>query len=255
MNIINLFGNNMIETKIKKITKKGEGRVLNLTVEKNHTFITENGIPTHNCDRLSGQAQDALRSLIEQAYGSARFIVTANYPKKISRPLHSRFQAFTLERPQLEPILERVLTILESENVDIESEDDLVDLIKNNSTDIRKLIQLLQQNTTTKNGKNLLSIRIKENDGGEVFQDYLDLFKNVDGKALRNLIFTKFTESDCTEFWTLMVEDIIRNSDDYEKIGSGIDNIIYQLNEGQKNHEFVANKHLNVFGFTLAALS
>ena len=47
---------------------------------------------------------------------------------------------------------------------------------------------------------------------------------------------------------------MIKNSVDYESIGSGIDNIIYQLNEGQKTHEVVANKQLNVIGFTLAAL-
>ena len=34
-------------------------------------------------DHLSPQAQAALRNLIEASYGSARFILTANYPKKI----------------------------------------------------------------------------------------------------------------------------------------------------------------------------
>jgi DNA polymerase III delta prime subunit len=207
------------------------------------------------CDHMSSQAQAALRNLIESTYDSARFLMTANYPKKIIPALHSRVQSFTLERPQLEPILERILTILESEEVEIESEDDLVELIRNNSVDIRKLIQLLQQNTLVKGNKKVLSVRIIQNDGGEAFQEYLNLFKDNDAKALRNLVFTKFTDSDCFEFWSLMVDDIIKNSKDYESIGAGIDNTIYYLNEGQKTHEVVGNKMLNVVGFTLSALA
>ena len=205
-------------------------------------------------DHLSPQAQAALRNLIEASYGSARFILTANYPKKIIPALHSRLQTFTLEKPDIESIAERVLAILDTEEVDIESEEDLLNLIKNNSSDIRKLIQLLQQNTIAVNGKKILKVRIKENEGGEVFQEYIKLFKKNDAKALRNLVYTKFTDSDTAEFWTLMIDEIIKNSEAYETVGGGIDNTIYYLNEGQKNHELVANKQLNVLGFTLSAL-
>ena len=92
-------------------------------------------------DHLSPQAQAALRNLIEASYGSARFILTANYPKKIIPALHSRLQTFTLEKPDIESIAERVLAILDTEEVEIESEEDLLNLIKNNSSDIRKLIK------------------------------------------------------------------------------------------------------------------
>ena len=205
-------------------------------------------------DHLSPQAQAALRNLIEASYGSARFILTANYPNKIIPALHSRLQTFTLEKPDIESIAERVLAILDTEEVEIESEEDLLNLIKNNSSDIRKLIQLLQQNTIDVNGKKILKVRIKENEGGEVFQEYIKLFKKNDAKALRNLVYTKFTDSDTAEFWTLMIDEIIKNSEAYETVGGGIDNTIYYLNEGQKNHELVANKQLNVLGFTLSAL-
>jgi DNA polymerase III delta prime subunit len=205
-------------------------------------------------DHLSPQAQAALRNLIESSYDSARFILTANYPKKIIPALHSRLQTFTLEKPELEPILERVLAILDGEQVEVESEDDLVDLIRNNSSDIRKLIQLLQQNTVVNGDDKILRVRIKENEGGEVFQEYIKLFKKADAKALRTMIFQKFTDSDAAEFWTLMIEDLIKNSEKYETVGAGLDNTIYHLNEGQKHHEIVANKQLNVIGFTLTAL-
>jgi len=205
-------------------------------------------------DHLSGAAQAALRNLIEASYDSARFILTANYPKKIIPALHSRVQSFTLEKPNINGIAERVLTILDNEHVVVENEDDLLMLIKNNSTDIRKLIQLLQQNTTISNGKNVLRVNVKSDEGTVVFNDYLTLFKKGDAKALRNLVYSKFTDTDTNDFWTLLLDDLIKNSEKYEELGSGIDNIIYQLNEGQRTHEMVSNKVLNVIGFTLAAL-
>lgn len=41
--------------KIKSIKKVGVGKVRNLTVFKNHTFLTSNGIVTHNCDLASNK--------------------------------------------------------------------------------------------------------------------------------------------------------------------------------------------------------
>lgn len=40
----------MTTSKVISIKKIGKGKVRNLTVTKNHTFITDNGIVTHNCD-------------------------------------------------------------------------------------------------------------------------------------------------------------------------------------------------------------
>ncbi len=206
-------------------------------------------------DHLSPQAQAALRNLIEASYGSARFILTANYPKKIIPALHSRLQTFTLTKPDINAIAERVIAILDAEEVEIENEDELIGLIQDNSTDIRKLIQLCQQNTVEdEDGNKVIKIQIKEQNGGDTFKKYVKLYKKGDAKALRQLIYQDFTDTDTNEFWSLMLEEIIKNSDDFEEVGDGIDNIIYYLNEGQKTHEVVANKVLNVIGFTLATL-
>lgn len=206
-------------------------------------------------DRMSPQAQDACKTLIEVVYGSARFILTANHSKRIIPALHSRLQTFILEKPSIEEIAGRAITILESEEVEIESEDDLLELIRNNSTDIRKLIQMLQQNTVIEDdGTKVLRVSVVEAGGSAIFHDYLKHLKDNDGKALRKMVFSKFTDTDADEFWSLMIEDITNNSDDYEELGSGIDNTIYHLNDCQKVHEFVPDKRLNIIGFTIAAL-
>jgi len=253
------------EVKIKSIRKIGEGRVINLTVKKNHTFVTENGIPTHNCDHLSPQAQAALRNLIEASYNSARFILTANYPKKIIPALHSRVQSFTIEPPSTDELYARIVSIMAMEGFDAFDDEELkkvMGILKSTKiTDIRKIIQLLQQSyiLDPKTGEyafdlELLKSLLNSSEQSEVFTDYLKLFKKGDIKGIRNFVYNNFSDTDASDFWHLMIEDIIQNPDDYEKLGMGIDNTIYHLNEGQKNHEVVANKLLNVIGFSIAAL-
>jgi len=206
-------------------------------------------------DHLSPQAQAALRNLIEASYGSARFILTANYPKKIIPALHSRLQTFTLAKPDINSIAERIVSILDAEQVAIDNEDELIGLIQDNSTDIRKLIQLCQQNTVEdEDGNKVIKIQIKENAGGDTFKKYVKLYKKGDAKALRNLVYGDFTDTDCNEFWSLMLDAIIAEPEAFEEIGDGLDNIIYYLNEGQKTSEFVANKVLNIIGFTVATI-
>lgn len=78
--------------KVLKIEKIERGTVRNLTVLKNHTFITENGIVTHNCDGASDQFYKALRGTIEKFAGNARFIATCNWINKVPEAIQSRFE-------------------------------------------------------------------------------------------------------------------------------------------------------------------
>lgn len=81
-------------------------RVMDIEVHKNHTFITSNGIITHNCDGLSAAAQKSFRPVIEKYALTTRFIFTANYPEKIIPALKSRCACFDFsqkktEKPQM----------------------------------------------------------------------------------------------------------------------------------------------------------
>jgi len=66
--------------KIKSIKKIGSGKVRNLTVNKNHTFVTKNGIVTHNCDLASNKIM-CLQSILE---GKGIFL------KKINKHIHPK---------------------------------------------------------------------------------------------------------------------------------------------------------------------
>ena len=80
--------------KIKSIKKIGRCRVINLTVHKNHTFITENGIITHNCDNIGKDAQAGFRSFLDEFSKNCSFIFTGNYKSKIIEPLLDRLENY-----------------------------------------------------------------------------------------------------------------------------------------------------------------
>lgn len=55
----------MEQVKIVRISKLGRKKVRNLSVINNHTFITKNGIPTHNCDAGSANTLLCLQPILE----------------------------------------------------------------------------------------------------------------------------------------------------------------------------------------------
>ena len=48
---------------IKSITKTNSGSVRTLTVKKNHTFVSYNGVVTHNCDEVDAGSANTLLCL------------------------------------------------------------------------------------------------------------------------------------------------------------------------------------------------
>lgn len=101
-------------------------------------------------DRLSGAAQDSLKSLIEDYEQNARFILTCNKPQKIIAPLHSRCQEIVFKSLDKEAVFKRVCKILKKEGVNLDKEEtlDLIDkYIDATYPDFRKLLNVLQQKT------------------------------------------------------------------------------------------------------------
>ena len=98
-------------------------RVMDITVHRNHTFITSNGLITSNCDGLSAAAQKSFRPVIEKYALTTRFIFTANYPEKIIPALKSRCACFDFsqkktEKPQMmAATMKRCRHILDDNNI------------------------------------------------------------------------------------------------------------------------------------------
>lgn len=136
--------------KIKTIKKHGESRVINLTVHKNHTFVTSNGIVTHNCDHFSRDGQAAFRGFIDEFSKSCTFIFTANFKNKLIEPLLDRLQVYDFntfsKEEMIKPIFERLKWILENEKVEFDPKD-LVPVIQQYYPRIRSMVGALQKYT------------------------------------------------------------------------------------------------------------
>lgn len=169
--------------KIKGIKYIGKSRVINLNVKKNHTFITSNGIITHNCDYLSPNAQAMLRDLMESVQNITRFILQCNYGNKIIPELQSRCQVIELNGPPMKDIGVHVLKILKSEGVTIKNKSAISDTIKKLYPDIRKIINTLQMNTID---GILDTVKIEE--CNEVYSNIFKAIKKGDLDEIRKIL-------------------------------------------------------------------
>jgi DNA polymerase III delta prime subunit len=93
---------------------------------------------------LNGQA--VLRSMMQDYADVARFILTCNYENKIIPALKSRLQHFRFAKPDRDAVLEYAATVLVQERVKFTA-DLLEKYVAIGYPDIRKVINLLQQNT------------------------------------------------------------------------------------------------------------
>lgn len=143
-------------SKVISVHPQGSARVINLTVNKNHTFITANGIITHNCDGAAISLQSGLKSFLELFSANCRFILTANNKHKIIDPIRSRCTEidFTMqgdEKPKLAAgFYRRVADILALENVTAEPKV-VAKLVERNFPDFRKTLNELQRHAANGN--------------------------------------------------------------------------------------------------------
>ncbi|MEM1927278.1 MAG: replication factor C small subunit [Acidilobaceae archaeon] len=94
-------------------------------------------------DNMTGDAQQALRRLMELYSGVTRFILIANYPSKIIDPIQSRCAFFRFTSLKKEDVVSRLKYIAEREGVSYD--DEALDVIYEISEgDMRKAINILQ---------------------------------------------------------------------------------------------------------------
>jgi DNA polymerase III delta prime subunit len=137
--------------KVISVKPVGIKSVKNLHVFKNHTFITKNGIVTHNCDGANHTTQKACRGFLEEFHNNCRVIATCNYVNKIIPALRSRFQEFDFNmnsqeyRQEMIPkVIGRVCGVLKAERIEYDPEA-ITSLVDEKFPDIRKVYNVVQQ--------------------------------------------------------------------------------------------------------------
>lgn len=96
-------------------------------------------------DYLTPNAQAALRRMMEEYSDTVRFILTCNKVHKIIPEIKSRVQEFVFNEFDKKKAAAYAVKILKKEGVEF-SKEKLVEYIKLSYPDMRKLIQMMQQN-------------------------------------------------------------------------------------------------------------
>ena len=182
--------------------------------------------------------QPALRNLMEDFSSSVRFVLTCNYPHKIIPPLHSRFQGFHIAKSDSVEFTARVATVLVTENVEFDL-DTLDSYVKATYPDLRKCLNLCQQNSLT--GK-LFDPRESDKGIGDWKLDCVNLFKAGKIKEARTLICNQVDAGDMEEVFRWMYD----NLDLWSKTEAGQDDAILIIRKGLVNHSSCGDAEINL---------
>lgn len=193
-------------------------------------------------DRLSAQAQDSLKSMIEEYSVICRWILTTNRPNKILAPLHSRMQGFHIEQLDREQFVTRVATILINEGIDLnEGNLEILDeYVSVTYPDLRKCINTLQQNC--KNGELKRPIHTGSGSMTEYMVQAVSLFKSGKIHEARKLICANATDNDYEDIYRLLYTNLNWWSSDEDEQHKAIVIIANRL----KDHALVADPEINL---------
>jgi len=190
--------------------------------------------------------QPALRNLMEDYSHSVRFILTCNYPNKIIPPIHSRLQQLHILKTDHTEFTARVATVLVSESIEFDI-DTLDSYVRATYPDLRKCLNLVQQNST--NGT-LTAPNSADRSVGDWKLDCVQLFKDGRIREARTLICQQSTPEESEDIFRWMYDNLDLWSTDIHKQ----DQAIIIIRNGLVNCSFVADQEINLSA-TLTELS
>jgi DNA polymerase III delta prime subunit len=182
--------------------------------------------------------QPALRNLMEDYSATVRFILTCNYPNKIIPPIHSRCQQLHIVKTDLTEFTARVATVLVTESVEFDL-DTLDSYVRATYPDLRKCLNLVQQNSTA--GK-LMAPSSADKSVREWKLDCVDLFKHGKIREARTLLCQQSTPEEADDIFRWMYDNLDLWSKDPEKQ----DRAIIIIRNGLVNVPMVADQEINL---------
>ena len=194
-------------------------------------------------DRLTPEAQGALRNMMESYSAHTRFILTCNYVEKMIPAIASRMQSFEIKPVSKKDVAIRLVEILQTENVSF-TQEDIVFIVSTYYPDIRKVINFAQQSTIeTVDSNGVISLKIKICKENAVEMDMLtklvDLLKNPNKAGsfdeIRQ-ISTKFDAASLESVYRYLYDKVEQYAKGKEAI------IIYELADSMYQAELVIPK-------------
>lgn len=195
-------------------------------------------------DGFTPSAQNILRGEIENNYDTCRFILTCNYPNKISPAIKSRIQKFDFYKMDKDQYYSRCADILLKEKVEFEIQD-FKDIVDSCYPDLRLGINVLQKKTI---GGKLYQYE-KEDNSLDYVTEIISLFKNKEISKARKLIIEQARPEEYVEIYRFMYDNLDMFGDEGMQ-----ENALLIIAEGLKDHYFVADTEINLSA-TLIKLS
>jgi replication factor C small subunit len=188
-------------------------------------------------DYLTPEAQATMRGVMEEYHSTARFILTCNYPNRIIPALHSRCQGFHVEKTDMEEFVKRMETILNKEQVGYQIED-LANYVSTTYPDLRKCINLVQQNVQD----NIL-VPPAQGDGGEAEWKFemVDLFKAGKITEARKLLCGKVRAEEMEEVYRWMYDNLSVFGEAQQQ-----DSAILIIKQALVDHTLVVDPEINL---------
>jgi DNA polymerase III delta prime subunit len=175
-----------------------------------------------------------------------RFILTCNYPNKIIPPIHSRLQQLHIVKTDLTEFTARVATVLVQEAIEFDL-DTLDSYVRATYPDLRKCLNLVQQNSTA---GQLSAPNSTDKSVGDWKLDCVQLFKAGKIREARTLICQQSTPEEADEIFRWMYDNLDLWSTDPHKQ----DQAIIIIRNGLVNVPMVADQEINLSA-TLCELS
>lgn len=196
-------------------------------------------------DRLSPEAQDALKGVMEEYSNHSRFILTCNTPNRIVPALHSRCQQMHFASIDQTEYTARAATILVEEGIEFDL-DTLDTYVKSVYPDLRKCINLLQQYST--DGK-LMSPQTSDSGVSDYKVEMVELFKAGKISDARKLLCGRARPDEMEDIYRWLYDNITLFGEDAIQ-----DKAVLIIKQGLVDHTFVADPEINLAA-TLIRLS
>jgi replication factor C small subunit len=188
-------------------------------------------------DRLSPQAQDSLKGIVEEYSSFARFILTCNNPNMVIPALHSRCQQFHFTKLDQTEFTARSATILVEENIEFDLET-LDVYVSATYPDLRKCIHMLQQNTSE--GK-LHALHKEEANSLDYKFEMVELFKKGKISEARKLLCGKARPDEMVEVFRWLYDNVELFGDEAKQFRA-----IHIIKQGMIDHTMCQDPEINL---------
>jgi replication factor C small subunit len=192
-------------------------------------------------DSMTPLAQRILRGEMENYHEAVRFILTCNYPNKIIPAIHSRCQGFHFKELDEGEFTTRIANILMNEGIEIATEEDIAiigEYVKHTHPDMRKCINLLQQNVH--DGK--LNRLVDTSQSQEWIAEATTLFVNNQFTEARKLIVEKASPEEYGDVYRFFYQNLDLWGSTEDQQGCAL----LAIRQGLVNHGLVADVEINL---------